>query len=64
MAELKPCPFCGREAELYVTKHLPHGYDYTPRCTETSCAGRLTKKFGFRSLAVAAWNRRDGETNA
>ena len=58
MMELKPCPFCGKEAQMVVTKHIPHGYDYTPRCTETSCCGRLTKKFGFKSLAIAAWNRR------
>lgn len=63
MAEWKllPCPFCGGEAELFVTKHIPHGNDYTPRCKDKSCAGRLTKKFGFKSLAVVAWNRRAGE---
>ena len=58
MAELKPCPFCGGYAEMYVTKHIPSGMDYTPRCRDTSCCGRLTKKYTAIETAVYAWNRR------
>ena len=42
---LSNCPFCGSEAEMVVSKHIPSGYDYTPRCKVTSCCGRLSKKF-------------------
>ena len=56
--ELKPCPFCGGEAEMQVTKHIPSGFDYTPRCKNTSCCGRSTKKYTVRETAVAMWNRR------
>lgn len=60
MDELKPCPYCGGDAEMFVTKHIPSGYDYTPRCKKTGCCGRLTKKFGLKELAVYAWNMRKG----
>ncbi len=56
--ELKPCPFCGGEAELYITKHIPSGFEYTPRCKNKSCCGRQTKKYLVKETAVAMWNRR------
>lgn len=58
MAELKPCPFCGGMAEMQVTQHIPRGKDYTPRCRNTSCCGRLTKKYAEKETAVFMWNRR------
>lgn len=57
-SELKPCPFCGGEAELYATRHVPHGMDYIPRCKDTSCCGRLSKKYSSKEKATAFWNRR------
>lgn len=56
--ELLPCPFCGGQAEMIETPHIPRGTDYTPRCKKTSCCGRLTKKWAYRETAVIAWNRR------
>ncbi len=56
--ELKPCPFCGGYAEMKVEKHTPSGYDYIPRCSNPSCAGRLTKKWLNKEAAIVAWNRR------
>lgn len=56
--ELKPCPFCGGKAEMQITKHCPSGFDYTPRCQNTSCCGRLQKKYTVRETAVYMWNRR------
>ncbi|MBO5921926.1 MAG: Lar family restriction alleviation protein [Bacteroidaceae bacterium] len=56
--ELLKCPFCGGEAELHVTKHIPNGYDYTPRCKIPSCCGRITKKFNVKETAILFWNRR------
>ena len=58
MAELKPCPFCGGEAELKVKKHCPTGYDYIPRCKDPSCPGRITKMWHTKQTAIYAWNRR------
>lgn len=55
---LKPCPFCGSRAELRITKHIPKDYDYTPRCTNPSCCGRLSKKFSVKETAIYAWNKR------
>ena len=62
--ELKPCPFCGRSAEMYKTQHVPKGTDYTPRCTNTSCCGRLQKKYTTREAAVMMWNRRATDEKA
>lgn len=56
--KLKPCPFCGEKAEMDIKQHVPEGYDYTPRCTNPSCAGRLTKKWINAEEAIKAWNRR------
>lgn len=58
MAELKPCPFCGGEADMKITPHTPKGYDYTPQCVDPSCCGRITKKWTDRETAEYAWNRR------
>lgn len=55
---LEPCPFCGGPAELKKEKHTPTGFDYTPRCKDPSCAGRLTKKFTCKETAIYAWDRR------
>ena len=58
MTDLKPCPFCGGEAIMKIQKHIPHGYEYTPTCKNTSCAGRLTKKWLTEAEAIEAWNGR------
>ena len=58
MTDIKPCPFCGGAAVLKTTPHIPSGTDYTPTCTDPSCAGRLTKKWTDKEKAIAAWNRR------
>ena len=60
---LKPCPFCGANAEMKVEPHIPasKGYDYTPRCTVTGCCGRSTKKYTNEKQAIYRWNRRSDE---
>lgn len=60
---LKPCPFCGANAEMKVEPHIPasKGYDYTPRCTETGCCGRSAKKYSNEKQAIYRWNRRADE---
>ena len=56
---LRTCPFCGKNAEIITKKHTPNGYEYTPRCIDRSCAGRLTKVWLDREKAIEAWNRRE-----
>ena len=56
--DLEKCPFCDGPAELYITKHVPNGYDFTPRCKQTMCCGRLTKKYSSRKVAIQCWNLR------
>ena len=52
MSELKPCPFCGGEAELdeYCGK-------YVVFCKNASCSWRKTK-----AEAIEAWNTRHERT--
>ena len=59
--KLKPCPFCGGEATMKVTQHIPNGLDYTPQCLDPYCCGRITKKWQDRDVAAYAWNRRAPE---
>ena len=55
MIELKPCPFCGGEAEI---THYD-GDGYLPHCTK--CAGMVETWFKHEEEAVEAWNRREPE---
>lgn len=53
--ELKPCPFCGGEAEIVEDRLYGEDY-YAGRCR--SCAA--TSIFEFtKEEAIAAWNRRE-----
>jgi hypothetical protein len=61
--ELKPCPFCGGEAEL--NKSL--GKNWIVICSENSClvnprvVGYQSSKPQYHVDVVAAWNTRAGE---
>ena len=54
--ELKPCPFCGREAEVY-NHYPPFGRRVivTVRCTK--CRSN-SGNWGRTDKAIEAWNRR------
>ena len=50
--ELKPCPFCGGEAELWHSSN----WDYRVRCTE--CKAQTRQYHENDAGAVNAWNSR------
>jgi Lar family restriction alleviation protein len=61
MPELKPCPFCGNEAEM-ESRYIGYGslglgaHDwYTVKCK--SCRGK-SDEYGTEEAAIAAWNKR------
>ena len=50
--KLKPCPFCGGEAEL-----IQSGKKFSVRCKEISCENH-TALFSHWTIPVGRWNRR------
>lgn len=57
--ELKPCPFCGGEAELLETKDFKgQTFSACIMCRECEC---ITCHFASKSTAIEAWNRRSEE---
>ncbi len=61
MYYLKPCPFCGGEAELMQTKCLSNGcvlyyvFHYDLKCRTN---GIRTENMATQEEAIEAWNRR------
>lgn len=53
MTELKPCPFCGGEAEYGANS--VQGYEYV-RCA--SCKARTWSCYETKEQAAQAWNTR------
>ena len=60
--ELKPCPFCGGEAEIIKTNQCMAKY-YSVVCKNKSCRGRGAKPISSKHHAIAAWNRRANDEN-
>lgn len=69
--ELKPCPFCGADAEIKYSewtdsgeppeRHHVWSVGCSIKATRTDCCmGRLAMNRGWKSRddAIAAWNRR------
>lgn len=44
----------GKISTEYIVK------EFVPRCTDSSCCGRTTKRYKTKALAEAAWNLRKG----
>ena len=61
MAEMKPCPFCGGEAELYDHTRFDRKHEklyeyFRVGCKE--CDLRFPKFSDSKEDAIEAWNRR------
>lgn len=61
-SELKPCPFCGGEAELNV-KHGSYGYTPDIYYVKCKCCGQKVEVVSERyknlsDIVVGTWNRR------
>ena len=58
MYELKPCPFCGSEAEIVVASY--HGRDiFGVQCPR--CGVKTEQNYIAKVGAIGAWNRRVDE---
>ena len=60
MDKLKPCPFCGGEAET-VTIGIFFDVDYSYGIKCTRCHACSSMRCGSEKKAIEAWNRRVGE---
>lgn len=56
MYDLKPCPFCGSEAEYYSDCEM-----VKVRCSNYDCLCHLVTWFDEPEEAAEEWNRRAGE---
>jgi len=69
MSELKPCPFCGGQAELDFARNTSFTYTdvfgktietglfYTAKCRDDSCGCKIGV-YKEPQMAIEAWNRR------
>ena len=56
--KLKPCPFCGGEAEIKVLKDE---YNISVSCKNGACHAFVNPEdigFARKEIAIGAWNRR------
>lgn len=52
--EIKPCPFCGKDAELTENED----YYWYVECTECCARGEWFYGYKEKDKAIKAWNRR------
>ena len=55
MSELKPCPFCGGEAEMLTAESMNGGYLFGIMCNDCRSRGDV---YDTEAEAIAAWNTR------
>lgn len=60
--DLKPCPFCGSEAKLYIQKVIG-GYDYAyvicPSCKISTAKYDASTQYCAKDKAIDDWNKRE-----
>ena len=59
MTKLKPCPFCGGEAEIIAIDYDDDELWYRPECSKCNCG--WLENFETPREAITAWNRRVGD---
>lgn len=59
MSDLKPCPFCGGEAETLTAESMHGGYLFGIMCNDCRSRGDV---YDTEAEAIAAWNTRHVET--
>ena len=59
LIDLKPCPFCGGEAD--VIEHLFHRLDSSYGLQCKKCKAETYQFYESEEKAIEAWNRRAGE---
>jgi len=59
MTELKPCPFCGGEAETLTAESMYGGYLFSIMCNDCCSRGDI---YDTEAEAIEAWNTRAVET--
>lgn len=61
--KLKPCPFCGGEAELLTMRYKDvevYGVFCRADLDQECQHGHFIDNYGTKAEAIAAWNRRSG----
>lgn len=59
--ELKPCPFCGEERELYFEQYQHSADELRWRVVCSRCMAQIDRGFDQTTAGlVEAWNRRRG----
>lgn len=63
MTELKPCPFCGYEAEISIGRFdgKPTSYVMCKKCAARGEFFFVSPKYASDDRAIKAWNRRAGD---
>ena len=59
MSDLKPCPFCGGEAEMLTAESMNGGYLFGIMCNDCCSRGDV---YDTEAEAIAAWNSRAERT--
>lgn len=62
MTKLKPCPFCGGEAEIKVRYDIcRQPACFEPHCDKYGCQGSVGFSYGSEEAAIESWNTRTPE---